>query len=236
VTKFENVSIDVGGAGDFVPKVDVKIRRIKERFRSIKAGLKWKLPPILAKDLMAYVVTRINSERSAAINLNVAPKALFTGMRMDFRREFCLAFGDYCEVHDRTDNTSRARSIPCLALYPCNNTTSSWAFLNLAMLQRIRRIQWMKMVTTEELIAKVNAIGGADEVTAVGISATPTGTSEERMTLMMSLMRTQSLNPKRWNWKCLSRGAAKGLRVAWQSQRGMLWRLSGTRSRARLIR
>jgi hypothetical protein len=27
---FENIVIDVSGAGDYVPKVDVKIRRIKE--------------------------------------------------------------------------------------------------------------------------------------------------------------------------------------------------------------
>jgi hypothetical protein len=107
-TKFENVSVDVGGAGDFVPKVDAKIRRIKERFRSVKVGLKWKLPPILVKDLVAYVATRINSERSAAINLNVALKVLFTGMRMDFKKEFCLAFRHYCKVYDGTDNTSRA--------------------------------------------------------------------------------------------------------------------------------
>jgi hypothetical protein len=128
-TKFEGVSIDVGGAGDFVPKVDAKIRRIKERYRSVKAGLKWQIPPVLIKDLVAYMVTGINSERSAAINLNVAPKVLFTGMRMDFKKEFCLAFGDYCEVYDGTDNTAKARSIPCIALYPCNNATGSWAFL-----------------------------------------------------------------------------------------------------------
>jgi hypothetical protein len=170
-TKFEGVSVDVAGAGDFVPKVDAKIRRIKERYRSMKAGLKWKIPPILIQDLVAYVVTRINSKRSAAINLNVAPKVLFTGMRMDFKKEFCLAFGDYCEVYDGTDNTAKARSIPYMALYPCNNATGSWAFWNLNSMQRIRRTQWTKMVTTEELAARVNALGGAQELAPAGISA-----------------------------------------------------------------
>ncbi len=65
-TKFENIEIDVGGAGDYVPKVDAKIRRIKERYRSIKDGLPWKLPPAMVKDLVTYVVSRINIERSAA--------------------------------------------------------------------------------------------------------------------------------------------------------------------------
>jgi hypothetical protein len=162
-TKFENVSVDVGGASDFVPKVDAKIRRIKERYRSIKAGLKWNLPKMMVKDLIAYVVSRINSERSAAINQNVAPKVMFTGLRMDYKKEFSLAFGDYCEVYHGTDNTLRARSIPCIALYPCNNVAGSWAFLSLMSKQRIRRSQWTKMVTTEEMVNRMNAMDGMDE-------------------------------------------------------------------------
>jgi len=40
----------VAGAKDYVPKADIKIRRIKERYRSIKTSLAWKLPMILVKD------------------------------------------------------------------------------------------------------------------------------------------------------------------------------------------
>jgi hypothetical protein len=50
-TKFENVSVDIGRAGDSVPKVDAKIRRIKERYQSVKAGWKWKLPLSMVRDL-----------------------------------------------------------------------------------------------------------------------------------------------------------------------------------------
>jgi hypothetical protein len=37
--KFENVVINLGGASNFVPKVDAKIRRIKKVFHSIMASL-----------------------------------------------------------------------------------------------------------------------------------------------------------------------------------------------------
>jgi hypothetical protein len=161
-TKFENVVIDVGGAGDHLPKVDAKIRRIKERYRSVKASLPWQLPMSLVKDLVAFVVSRINMERSAAINLNVAPKVLFTGMKSDFKKEFSLAFGDYCEVYDGTDNTSRERSVLCIALYPCNNAAGSWAFLNLKSKQQLRRTQWIKMVTNEEIVKQMNAYDGLE--------------------------------------------------------------------------
>ena len=59
------------------------------------------------KDLVAFVVSSINMERSVAINLNMALKVLFTSMKSDFKKEFSLAFGDYCEVYEGTDNTSK---------------------------------------------------------------------------------------------------------------------------------
>ena len=43
-TQFPGVIIDVGGARDFVAKVDAKIRRIKDTYRAVKAGLPWSLP------------------------------------------------------------------------------------------------------------------------------------------------------------------------------------------------
>jgi hypothetical protein len=60
MTKFENVMIDTGGAGDYVLKADIQIRRIKEMVRGVKAVLPWKLPPCLLRDLIAFAVFRIN--------------------------------------------------------------------------------------------------------------------------------------------------------------------------------
>jgi len=128
---FPEVVIDVGGAGDYVAKVDAKIRRIKEIYRSVKAGLKWKLPPTLVKDLVAYAVSRINIRRTMVINLNVCPRVLSTGMRINYKKELELVLGDYVKVHDGTENTSKSRSIPCIVLYPCCNATGSWEFMSL---------------------------------------------------------------------------------------------------------
>ncbi len=50
--QFPGVVIDIGGAGIYVSKVDVKIHHIKELYRRVKAGLPWKLPPLLEKDLV----------------------------------------------------------------------------------------------------------------------------------------------------------------------------------------
>jgi hypothetical protein len=126
-SQFPGVVIDVGGAGDYVSKVDAKIRRIKELYRIVKAGLPWKLPPSLVKDLVTYA------------------------------KELSLVFRDYVEVYDGTDNTACSRSVLCIALYPCNNMTGSWAFLNLSTKQYIRRSQWQKMQTTDIIMSQMNA-------------------------------------------------------------------------------
>jgi hypothetical protein len=57
---FPGVEVDVGGAGDYVPKVDAKICRIKELYRVVKSGLAWRLPGSLVPDLVAYIVSRLN--------------------------------------------------------------------------------------------------------------------------------------------------------------------------------
>jgi hypothetical protein len=149
--------IDVGRAGDYVSKVDAKIHCIEELYRSVKAGLPWKLPPSLVKDLVTYAVSRINIHHTTALNVNVCPKVLFTGLGVNYKKELSPAFGDYIEVYDGMDNTARSRSVPCIALYPCNNMTGSWAFLNLSTKQYIRRSHWLKMKTTDIIISKMNA-------------------------------------------------------------------------------
>jgi hypothetical protein len=122
-TKFENIVIDTGGAGDYVPKVDIEICRIKEMVRGIKATLPWKLPPILLKDLVAFAVSRINIKWSTAASHNICARIQVTGIKPDYRKRLSLGFGDYCKVYDGMDNMTQSRTVPCISLYPCCNYT-----------------------------------------------------------------------------------------------------------------
>ncbi len=155
---FPGVLIDDGGASDYVPKVDSKIKRIKELYHAVKNGLPWRLPTALIKHLVCYAVGRINIRRTASMASHLSPYCLFTGTRVNYKKSLQLAFGDYAEVFDGSDNTSRSRTIPCITLHPCNNSTGSWEFLNLVSGNRVRRSNWRKMVTTEVVITKMNAM------------------------------------------------------------------------------
>jgi hypothetical protein len=94
----------------------------------VKLGLPWKLPKVLVKDLVAYVVSRRNICRTTALSENVSPRVLFTGAPVDYKKELQVAFGDYVEAYEGTDNTSRARSSACIALHPAGNLSGSWSY------------------------------------------------------------------------------------------------------------
>jgi hypothetical protein len=154
--QFPGVVINVGGAGDYASKVDAKICHIKELYRSVKWGLPWKLPPMLVKDLVMYAVSCTNICGTMALNVNICPKILFTCLCVNYKKELSLVFRDYAEVYDGTYNMARSHSVPCIALYPCNNMTGSWTFLTLSSKQYIRRLQWQKMRTTTTVICQMN--------------------------------------------------------------------------------
>jgi hypothetical protein len=155
---FPGLLIDDSGASDFVPKVDSKIRRIKELYRAMKNGLPWKLPIALMKHLMCYAVGRLNLRRTSSLASSMSPYRLFTGTRVNYKKLLLLAFRDYAEIYDGSNNTSRSRSLPCIALHPCNNSTGSWEFLNLTTGARIRRSYWRRMLTTQAIIDKMNSM------------------------------------------------------------------------------
>jgi hypothetical protein len=163
---FPGVEIDIGGSGDYVAKVDAKIRRIKETYRKVKHGLPWKLPKVLVRDLVGYAVSRLNIRRTQALSDNVCPRVLFTGVPVPYK-ELAVAFGDYVEAYEGTTNTSGARSAACIALCPAGNASGSWALWKIGTRVRVRRTNFKKLVTTELVINMMNALAEENESEAV---------------------------------------------------------------------
>ena len=98
------------------------------------AGLPWKLAQDRIKDLVTYVVCRINTRRTTALNDNVAPRIKFTGRKINFKKEYALGFGDYVEAYDPSVVSNRVqekRTQPCIALYPSTNINGSWIMWNI---------------------------------------------------------------------------------------------------------
>jgi hypothetical protein len=173
-TQFPGVVIDVCGAGDHVSKVDIRIRRLKEMYRAVKAGLPWALPKSRIKDLVFYCTSRMNIRRTSAMDGTVCPRVLFTGRPVDYKKELLVAFGDYVEAYEGTDNTSRARSSACIALYPVGNSTGSWVLWKIETRSRVRRSNVTKLVTSDLIKQAMDAVtreGAQNDVAASTIEA-----------------------------------------------------------------
>jgi hypothetical protein len=83
---------------------------------------------------------------------------LFTGVPVDYKKELLLAFGDYVEAYEGTDNTSRARSSACIALHPASNAAGSWILWKIETRSRVRRSNVKKMVTTDIIVQAMNSV------------------------------------------------------------------------------
>jgi hypothetical protein len=95
-SQFPGVVIDPCRAGDQVPKIDIHIRRLKEMYRTVKAGLPWTLPRSRVKDLMMYCVSHVNLRRMSALDGTVCSMLLFTGLKPNYRKEFIISVQRLC--------------------------------------------------------------------------------------------------------------------------------------------
>jgi hypothetical protein len=161
---FPGVAIGIGGMGDYLAKADAKIRRVKDTYRKMKLGLPWKLPAVLVKDLVAYAVSRLNIWRTTSLNENVCPRVLFTRVTVDYKKELLLAFGDYVEACEGTDNTSRAHSSACIALHPASNAAGSWVLWKIETRTRVQWSNVKKMVTTDIIIQAMNSVANESQL------------------------------------------------------------------------
>ena len=195
VSRLDGVHVQTVGAGDHVSKAERKIRTIKERLRSIIASLPYRLPDKCVKDLVMFVVNRINIQPYAGGgNFNLSPRVLFTGKKIDAIKELTLSFGDYAEVRDpkaRSNHPDDARTESAIALYPIGNDNGSWRFLCLQNNSYITRSQFKRLPTPDVVINRVNQLADA----GVPPAPPPAPRSEAARTIIEASTTESHANP-----------------------------------------
>jgi hypothetical protein len=177
---FPGVEIDLSGAGDFLDRIDTKIRRVKELMRSVICGLPYRLPNERVKDLVTYAVGRLNLRSTETLQSGECPRVRFTGQNPEYSSELGLAFGDYVEAynpkaHAKSNDVFVPRTEPCIALFPVMNANGSWVMFNLNTKAYVRRSQWRKCATTDNVINIMNQLAGETGVMAADIAAEQVG-------------------------------------------------------------
>ena len=154
------------GAGSHVPRIENKIKVVKERMRAVINTLPYLLPHQLIEWLVYYVVMRLNSMPSHTRMDTTPPRQLLLGRKIDVLTDLALSFGQYVQVHsiETITNTMKSRTDGALALMPTGNASGSWWFWTLRTLKPITRNNWTVMPLSEEVIALINKMSGSKKV------------------------------------------------------------------------
>ena len=159
------IEVDIGGAGGHVPRIERKIRTIKNSYRAHTAGgrLPFKLCALASVMLILFCVSRINYQLSSTRPLGPSPREAFLGRALDAKKDFSCAFGDYVEATvAQTDNTATARTQPCVVMLPTGNLTGSVTMLSLTTGRLVRRDQFRILPTSQYVVDRMNELAAAD--------------------------------------------------------------------------
>jgi len=112
----------------------------------------------LLRYLVEYVTLMLNFEPNSTREDPTSPYELFRGLKVDYKRQLRISFGDYAECHNPhiTSNTVRRRTDPCLALLPTLNAQGSHLFYNLDTRSTCIRDTWEQLPFPADILRRCN--------------------------------------------------------------------------------
>ena len=155
----KGITVNQTSKNEHVPEVERAGRTLKERVRAVWNTLPYKLPETMVVQLTYYACMMLNMFPKSNSIAGVAPRELFTGVRIDYKRDCKLGFGEYVQVYAENDitNTMQARTFGAISLGSAGNMQGTYLFLSLTSWKIIRRRSWVEMPLPAEVIELINA-------------------------------------------------------------------------------
>jgi len=156
----KRIDLQIAAKNQHVPVVERKIRQIKERVRAHFSTLPFKLTAQILVCLVLFVVQSINWIPSKTRNdVFMSPKEIFSGRKLDLKRDVRIQFGEYVQVHedDIIKNTLKERTVDAIAVRMKGNVQGTAEFLSLTTWRVISRDRWTSLPMPQSVIEKINA-------------------------------------------------------------------------------
>ena len=152
LNKHGTVRIEACAAGDHVDEAETRINPVKERFRSIKAGLDFPMIRQVIIELVHYVVGRINIGISQYSLDGLCPRVRFTEQLIDAEKELRVGFGHLVVARNKnvvSNDAMKVKGEVCLTLRPVGNRQGSWRMLKLVNGKIVSRSQFKEVPMTD---------------------------------------------------------------------------------------
>jgi len=89
----------------------------------------------------------------------LSPRALMTGLTLDYTKHCWLEFGSYVQTHEDHNNSMQSRTTGVIALRPTGNRQGGYYFMSLTTGRKITRNHWTELPMPQDVIDRVNALG-----------------------------------------------------------------------------
>ncbi|MGL5934526.1 MAG: hypothetical protein ACRCZI_02770, partial [Cetobacterium sp.] len=155
-------TVNLTSRNEHVPEIERRIRVIKERARAVRHSLPFKaLPRLMTTHLVLHVVKQMGYfPTKAGISESLSPRAIMTGNTLDYKRDLCLQFGEYCQVHEEDEprNGENPRTRGAICLGPSGNRQGGFKFLSLQSGKKITRKSWDALPMPDTVITRVELL------------------------------------------------------------------------------
>jgi hypothetical protein len=157
----EGVHIDTSSHDRHIGDIERLIRVIKERVRSLRAGLPFRrLPRRVIIEAVTFVMFWLNSfPARGGVSCIYSPRTIIMGTTVSQRLHCRLPFSSYAEVHDNPsllNLTNVNRTTPALCLGPTGNERGTYWFFSLMTGAVLRRYQWEELPITPTVVNRVH--------------------------------------------------------------------------------
>ena len=153
------VRVENCAAGDHVNEAESPTTSIKERYRSIKAGLDFLLFKQLIIELVLYVIGRMNICVSQYATDGLCPRVRMTEILVDANKDLRIGFGHLVVARNkntRSNDANQVRGEECITLRPVGNRQGSWRLFKLINGKIVVRSQFKEVPMTD--IAKARLV------------------------------------------------------------------------------
>ena len=158
--------VDVLGARSHNADAEREGSLLKVRLRAAELGVSW---PVARRFIhwMVRDVTRI-SNFFPRLHAELAPKENFDSIKIDFKRDLRVSFGEYCEANIApggiAGNGPPERTASAISMCGTGNSKGTWWFFNIAKESFFTADSWTELPMTELIRAKMTAFYDADEL------------------------------------------------------------------------
>ena len=151
--------VDPVTAGEAVPRIERKIRTIKEKARCLCTTLPFRLARKVEDSAIIWATNRVNIMPTVNSSEYITPREKVYGRKIDARIDGKHGFGDYVQIiNAKTDNSMTERSRGAIALLPTGNLDGSWYYYTLDNANTVRRRRSRALPMPEEVILRLNQL------------------------------------------------------------------------------